>query len=343
VLHHSLDRWQHRHDFASDHARAERGTAWVMALTAVTMVGEIVAGLLSGSMALLADGWHMATHVAAFGIAIFAYRYARRRAADPSFAFGTGKVTVLGGFASAVALAMVALLMGIESIARLFEPRGILFDEAIWVACIGLAVNLLCGAILHRAGGHRHAAGPAYAHGHLHDHEHGHEHGHGHEHEHGHDDHNLQAAYLHVLADALTSVLAIAALLAGKFLGLVWLDAAMGLVGAALISRWAWGLARDSAAVLLDRNRDTTVAARIRAVIEAEPDHAIADLHVWPLGPGRVSAAVSIVTHAPRPPEYYRERLRESVAVAHLLVEVNRCDDPSCAPEGTDLFSSPRK
>jgi cation diffusion facilitator family transporter len=341
MLAHPLDRWQHRHDFASDHARAERGTTWVMALTAAMMIAEIVAGLLSGSMALLADGWHMATHVAAFGIALFAYRYARRRAADPSFAFGTGKVTVLGGFASAIALAVVALVMAIESVLRLLRPHEILFDEAIWVACIGLAVNLLSGGILHRAGARHHGSGPEPAHEHppRHAHAHAHEPPHSHEHEHHHEhDHNLRAAYLHVLADALTSVLAIVALVAGKFFGLVWLDAAMGLVGAALISRWAWGLARDSAAVLLDRHPDASTAAQIRAVIESQPDHAIADLHVWPLGAGRVSAALSIVTHVPRAPEYYRELLRGRVSIAHLLVEVNPCDDPACAgapPRGT--------
>ncbi len=326
---HSLARWQHRHDFVADRAAAERGTTWVMVLTAVTMLVEFVAGTLSGSMALLADGWHMATHVAAFGIALFAYRYARQRAGDPSFAFGTGKVTTLGGFASAVALAVIALVMAVESVTRLFAPRAILFDEAIWVATIGLAVNVLSGLILHRAGAH----GPVHdVHGHAHPHEHGHGHAHAHADASVRDeDHNLRAAYLHVLADALTSVLAIAALLAGKFLGWVWLDAAMGLVGAVLITRWAWGLAHDSSSVLLDRAPDTAAAQQIRATIEAEPDHAVADLHVWELGAGRLSAAVSVVTHSPRSPEYYRARLLERVALDHVLIEVNPCDDPACA------------
>jgi cation diffusion facilitator family transporter len=328
---HPHARWTHRHDFVADAADAERGTTWVMGLTAVTMVAEIVAGSLSGSMALLADGWHMATHVAAFAIAIFAYRYARTRAADARFAFGTGKVTVLGGFASAVALAVVALVMAIESVTRLFSPVDIRFDDAIWVACIGLAVNLLSGAILQRAG-HRHD--------HEHEHEHEHDHDHGHDHnpaatlpgrDAGMPDHNLRAAYLHVLADALTSVLAIIALLAGKYLGLGWLDAAMGLVGAVLITRWAWGLAHDSASILLDRTDDDAVNRAIRsAVAESGPGDSVADLHVWPVAPGRLAAAVTIVSHAPRAADYYRLRLAGIGGLAHVTVEVNECRESDC-------------
>ncbi len=334
---HPHDRWRHRHDFVADAAEAERGTRWVMALTAVTMVAEIIAGTLSGSMALLADGWHMATHVAAFAIAIFAYRYARTRAADASFAFGTGKVTVLGGFASAVALAVVALVMAIESVSRLLSPLDIRFDEAIWVACIGLAVNILSGVILHRAGHHGHE------HGHAHGHEHGHGPGGGKAHalnpaapaQNPHDDtppdHNLRAAYLHVVADALTSVLAIVALFAGKYFGLGWLDAAMGLVGAALITRWAWGLAVDSSAILLDRTDDADAGRAIRrAVADAGPGDSVADLHVWQVAPGRLAAAVTIVSHAPRAADYYRRRLAEVGGLAHVTVEVNECHDTAC-------------
>jgi len=327
---HPHDRWRHRHDFVADATAAERGTRWVMVLTAVTMVAEIIAGTMSGSMALLADGWHMATHVAAFAIAIFAYRYARTRAADASFAFGTGKVSVLGGFASAVALSVVALVMAIESVSRLFSPLDIRFDEAIWVACIGLAVNILSGVILHRAGHHGHG------------HEHGHSHDEGKAHAFnpaarvhaGNDtppDHNLRAAYLHVVADALTSVLAIVALVAGKYFGLGWLDAAMGLVGAALITRWAWGLAIDSSAILLDRTDDAETGRAIRQVVaDAGPGDSVADLHVWQIAPGRLAAAVTIVSHAPRAADYYRQRLAEVGGLAHVTVEVNECRDTAC-------------
>ncbi|MFO1456903.1 MAG: CDF family Co(II)/Ni(II) efflux transporter DmeF [Steroidobacteraceae bacterium] len=355
---HPHDRWSHRHDFVPDAAEAERSTGWVMVLTAITMVAEIIAGTLSGSMALLADGWHMATHVAAFAIAIFAYRYARTRAADASFAFGTGKVTVLGGFASAVALAVVALMMAIESVKRLMEPLDIRFDEAIWVACIGLAVNVLSGVILHRAGhahehhghAHGHPLEAASGHAHDHDHEHEHEHAdaedhgsdrdHGHAHaaaHHGHGpmadspDHNLRAAYLHVVADALTSVLAIVALFAGKYLGLGWLDAAMGLVGAALITRWAWGLAQDSATILLDRSDDPDVGDQVRAAIAAaDPGASVADLHVWPVAPARFAAAVTLVSHRPRAADYYRARLAGIGGLTHVTVEVNECREPAC-------------
>lgn len=307
--------WRHRHDFLPDHGRAEHGTAWVMALTALTMIAEIAAGAALGSMALLADGWHMATHVAAFGIAIWAYRYARRHARDPRFGYGTAKVTVLGGFASAVALAVVAVVMAVESVARLFDPREIRFDEATWVAALGLAVNVICGVILHRAGHHD-------------------DHGHGHDHDHH--DHNLRAAYLHVLADALTSVLAIAALLGGRWFGLHWLDAAMGLVGAALILRWAAGLARDTSAVLLDRTEDAGIREAIERAIAEEPGHEIADLHVWPVGPGALAATVSVVTHAEREPAHFKAKLEALPGLSHVVVEVNPCRDARCAlPRGT--------
>ncbi len=314
---HSLERGEHRHDYLPDHGQAERGTTWVMGLTAVTMVVEIIAGSVLGSMALLADGWHMATHVVAFAIAIYAYRFARRHARDPRFAFGTGKVTVLSGFASAVALAVVALVMAVESVVRLLEPREIRFDEATWVAVLGLVVNLASGLILHRAGHHR-------PHGHADHHEHDHEH------QHEHADHNLRAAYLHVLADALTSVLAIVALLGARYLGLHWLDAAMGLVGAALITHWAWGLLRETATVLLDRPADDRARAAIERLIREEPDHEIVDLHVWPVGAGTLAASVSIVSRAPRETHYYRRRLEGVPGLVHIVVEVNPYRDADC-------------
>lgn len=314
--------WRHGHDFLPDRSAAERSTRWVMLLTAATMVLEIVAGTLSGSMALLADGWHMGTHVAAFGIAIYAYRYARLHAQDPRFTFGTGKVTDLGGFASALALAFVALAMAIESAQRLVEPRRIAFDEALWVAALGLAVNLASALILARQGGH-------------HDDDHHH---HDHEHDHGAKDHNLHAAYLHVIADAVTSVLAIVALIAGKYLGWRWLDPVMGLVGAVLILRWAQGLARTTARVLLDGVEHTRMRDEIRAAIEGHADAArrgesVSDLHLWTVGPGRLAATLCIVAHEPDLPAAYRRRLARFESLAHVIVEVNRCDDPACRQE----------
>jgi cation diffusion facilitator family transporter len=317
---HTLDQWRHSHDFAGDSGHAERGTTRVMLLTAAMMVIEIVAGTAFGSMALLADGWHMATHVAAFGIAVFAYRYARHHAANPRFSFGTGKVAVLGGFASAVALAVVALVMALESLMRVFEPQSIRFNEAIAVAAIGLLVNLVCGYLLHNAAHH----------GHAHDHSHDDDH-----HRPAHHDHNLRAAYLHVLADALTSVFAIVALVCGKFLGWVWLDPVMGLVGAAVITRWSWGLLRDTSHVLLDGTADRGAHVAIRAAIEKDADNRIADLHLWTVGPGHYSAMVSLVTHHPRPPEHYKRLLQGIPHLAHVHVEVNACAGDDCTTTGT--------
>lgn len=333
---HAHARWQHGHDFLPDRSAAERSTRWVMLLTAATMVLEIVAGTLSGSMALLADGWHMGTHVAAFGIAIYAYRYARLHARDPRFTFGTGKVTDLGGFASALALAFVALAMAIESAQRLFEPRQIAFDEALWVAAVGLAVNLASALILARNGAHHHDH--ATGHAHDDDHEHHHDRGHDHGHAHAAQDSNLRAAYLHVIADALTSVLAIVALVAGKVLGWTWLDPVMGLVGAVLILRWAQGLARTTARVLLDGVEHTRLRDDIRAAIEQHPEAArrgdsVSDLHLWTVGPGRLAATLCIVAHEPDAPAGYRRRLVRFESLAHIVVEVNRCDDPACRQE----------
>lgn len=301
---------RHAHDFGGATHHAERRTRGVLWLTAAMMVIEIIAGMAYGSMALLADGWHMATHVAAFGIAVFAYRYARQHAHDPRFTFGTGKVSVLGGFASAMALGAVAVLMVLESLIRLFEPHAIHFNQAIWVAVLGLLVNLASGALL--AGGHAH--------------EHDHEEHHAHHH-----DHNLRAAYLHVLADALTSVLAIAALLAGKYAGWMWLDPAMGLVGAAVIGRWALGLLRDTGAILLDSHVDEATLKRVSALIEADADNRVADLHLWYVGPAQLAASISVVTHQPRAPAYYKQLLAPMPELAHVQVEVNPCIDPQCS------------
>ncbi len=330
----TLERWRHSHDFNLDSGAAERSTLRVIALTAVTMVVEIVAGVWFGSMALLADGWHMATHVAAFGITLFAYRYARQHADNPRYSFGTGKVSSLGAFASAVALAVVAMMMAVESVMRLFEPHTIHYEEAAWVAVLGLAVNLACGVMLARAG-----------HGHAHGHEHAHG---GPAHAHGPAwgsetpaapavaeprprDRNLHAAYVHVLADALTSVLAILALLAGKLLGWAALDPLIGLVGAAIITRWAWGLVGDSSEILLDAVADADIQNALVAAIEADADNRVADVHVWQIGIEHYAAEIALVTHRPRPPEHYKSLLEDIPGLAHVLVEVNPCQDQVCA------------
>ncbi|MBE9239664.1 CDF family Co(II)/Ni(II) efflux transporter DmeF [Synechocystis salina] len=319
---HSLESWQHSHNFANQHqSPAEKNTKIVMVLTAVTMVAEIIAGTVFGSMALLADGWHMATHVAAFGITLFAYQYARRHASNPQYTYGTGKVSVLGGFASAVALGVVAFMMAFESVGRFFDPHGIQFSEAIAVAILGLLVNLASAWLLQDHDDHHH-------HGHHHD---------AHHHGHGHQDHNLRAAYFHVLADALTSVLAIIALVAGKFWGWIWLDAAMGLVGAAVIVRWAYGLVQDTSAILLDGSVDKKIQLEILTALETDSDNRVTDLHVWYLNENYLAATIALVTHFPQSPEYYKQQLSHISALAHVIVEVNPCAGESCSAESSTV------
>ena len=308
--------FSHSHLFGTDAVHAgERRTRWVIALTFVMMVVEIAAGTAFHSMALLADGWHMATHAAALGIAAFAYSYARRRAGDPRYTFGTGKVGALGGFGSAVSLAVVAVLVLAESIGRLATPVVIRFDEAIAVAAVGLVVNLV-SALLLRDDGH--------GHGHGHGHEQEHEKDHDHHHDHGHHDHNLRGAYLHVLADALTSILAIAALTAGKLLGWSWMDSITGILGSIVIARWSLGLLRDTSRVLLDAEVPEARRLAIRAAIEAEPGDRVTDLHVWRVGPAHLAAIVSVASPAPREPSHYKARLARFADLAHVTVEVNR-------------------
>lgn len=256
----------------------------MIAITVVMMVAEISGGIAFGSMALLADGWHMGTHAGAFLITALAYSISRRHANDPLFSFGTGKIGVLGGFASAVVLGVVALFMASESLQRAFSPLPIDFNEALGVAIVGLVVNLVCARLLHDS--HRH-----------HDHHH-HSHSHSHAHDH---DLNRRAAFLHVLADALTSVTAILALLGGKYFGWIWLDPAMGLVGSALVASWAVGLLRDTGGILLDRTpTDTDLRDEIRKTVESDDGSRIVDLHVWRVAPERFAAIVSIVGHSPR-------------------------------------------
>jgi len=297
----------HAHVFLGDaHERNERRTWLVISLTATMMVVEITAGYAYGSMALIADGWHMSTHAAAMLIAALAYLYARRHASNPRFTFGTGKLGDLGGFASAVVLALIALLIGWESVQRFRSPVPIDFQMAIGVAVIGLVVNLLSAWLLR----------DDHHHGHGQDHHHGHGH-----HRRG-GDNNLRAAYLHVLADALTSVLAIGALLGGSLYGWLWLDPAMGIVGALVIARWSWGLIRDAGSVLVDYMPPAEdLPQEIRGAIENDVDR-ITDLHVWQLGPGHHGAIVSIVTAHPEAPSHYRAKLAHIHDLSHVTVEV---------------------
>ena len=297
----------HDHDFlgASHDANARR-TLWVVLLTAVMMVGEIVAGYLTGSMALLADGFHMATHAGALGLAAIAYRYARTHRHDPRFSFGTGKVGDLTGFASALILGIFALGIAVESTMRLIDPVAVDFSAAALVAVIGLVVNIVSALLL--MGGHHH-----------HDHHHAHDdHAHGHHAHHG-ADNNLKSAYFHVLADALTSVLAIAALLAGRYLGLGWMDPMMGIVGALVIARWSWSLMRDTAEVLLDTT-DATIAATLRSRIDTAAGVRLTDLHVWRVGPDACAAIVEV--EGAMSAADLRARLADIRQLAHLTVAV---------------------
>ena len=306
----------HDHFFlGSDHQRNERKVWLVIALTASMMLVEIVAGTLYGSMALVADGWHMSTHAGAMLIAVLAYRFARRHAGNPRFTFGTGKLGDLAGFASAIVLALVALLIGWESLVRLTQPIHIDFNQAIAVAVVGLSVNLVCAWLLKDDHSH-----------------HGHHH-HGHDHHHSNDEHhapgkgrdnNLRAAYLHVLADALTSVLAILALLLGRSDGWSWADPAMGVVGALVIARWSWGLIRDSGSVLLDAAAEgQDVRQEIREAM-APTGSQVTDLHVWQVGPGHFAAIVSLMAREPREPAHYKALLAHIHELSHVTVEVQR-------------------
>jgi len=303
---HTLENWQHSHDYSVKNEKGERRTQYVLLLTAITMVVEIIAGSIYGSMALLADGWHMSTHVAAFMITVFAYRYARKHATNPAYAFGTGKVSVLGGFASAIALVVVALVMLIESMQRMIEPQVIQFNEAIAVACLGLFVNVVSAFLLKDDHNHRH------------------------EHSHHHHDHNLRAAYMHVLADALTSLLAIIALLSGKYFGWNWLDPMMGIVGAIIITRWSYGLLKQTSPVLLDASIEEEYKSAIKGTIEGDADNLISDIHIWKVGANHYAAIISIVTHFPQSTVYYKALLSDFHKLSHITIEVNSCEGDVC-------------
>ncbi|TCS61286.1 CDF family Co(II)/Ni(II) efflux transporter DmeF [Varunaivibrio sulfuroxidans] len=321
----TIERLRHEHEFIDLESIRDgrRRVSIVIVLTVVTMALEIAAGTVFNSMALLADGWHMASHAGSLGIALFAYVYAQRHAANPSFTFGTGKVEYLGAFASAVALAMVAVLIAWDSLSRLLAPLTIRYDEAMAVAALGLVVNLVCAAILHGGTG-----------GHTHDHPHDHPVSHAAGEAHGsgphHTDQNRRAAYLHVLADALTSILAIAALLMGRLFGWAWLDAVIGMVGAAMIARWAVTLMRDSARVLVDGDVDAHTVERVRRLIESDADNKISDLHIWKIGAGHLGAVISVVTHHQRPPAHYKALLKEVRDLSHVTVEILPCEEEAC-------------
>lgn len=319
------NQWMHDHVFlGAQHARNERRTWFVVALTLAMMAGEIAAGSLFGSMALLADGWHMGTHAAALGIAGLAYLFARRYARNPSFTFGTGKFGELAAFSSAIILLIIAVQVAYESAVRLFSPIAIAYEEAIAVAVLGLVVNLVSAWLLRDSHEHHH-----HGHGHHHSHDHGHDRSDPHHSHHGHHHHdnNLRAAYMHVLADAATSVLAIGALLVGMYSGWTWADPLVGLVGSFVIASWAYGLIRDAGAVLLDASADKRLEATIRARLEASGDR-VTDLHLWQVGPGHRAVVVSLLSDAPLPPASYKQRLRDLNTLSHVTVEVEQAARP---------------
>ncbi len=304
----TLESWQHSHDFSVKNEKGEKRTQYVLILTAVTMVVEIIAGSVYGSMALLADGWHMGTHVAAFMIALFAYSYARKHENNPAYTFGTGKVNVLGGFASAIALAVVALVMLIESLQRIVDPQTIHFNQAIIVAGIGLFINVVSAFLLKDD----------------------HSHTHHNERDHHHHDHNLRAAYLHVLADAMTSVLAIVALVLGKFWGWIWLDPIMGIVGAIIITRWSYGLLKQTSPILMDASIEEEYQKKIKEIIESDSDNRISDIHIWKIGANHYAAIIALVTHYPNSTEHYKRLLKNFNKVSHITIEVNECKQAPC-------------
>ncbi len=317
---HASDGLSHPHVFlGAQHAANERRTLAVVALTVAMMIGEIVGGLLFGSMALIADGLHMSTHAAALGVSAFAYYYARRHADDSRFAFGTGKVGDLAAFTSGLALAIVALFIAYESIGRFFAPQPIAYGEALALAGLGLCVNVASAWLLR--GSHAH-------HGHMHGNVDDQTHDHDHDHAHGHGDQdlNLRSAYIHVIADAAVSIFVIVALLLARAFGWAWLDPAVGLVGAVVIVSWAFGLLRDAGGVLLDMTPDEKMKDIIRSRLETNGDF-VSDLHLWRVGPGHRAAMVSVVSSNPEPAEALRARLADLPGLSHVTIEVLTCPD----------------
>jgi cation diffusion facilitator family transporter len=311
--HEQIELWQHHHLFNSEKKAVEKRTLIVVVVTFVTMVAEIFFGWMSNSMALLADGWHMGTHAFALGISLAAYILARKYAQDETFTFGTWKIEILGGYTSAIVLGIVALAMIFSSVERILQPLSIHYNQALFVAILGLLVNLACAFILN-SGGH--------AHEHEHHHRGGDEHA---PHEHHHEDLNLKAAYLHVVADALTSILAIAALLGAKYFNLIWLDPFMGIVGAGLILRWSFILLKGTGNILLEREMNGEIADEIKKEIESDGDSKICDLHLWKVAQNKYACILSVVTEKKFSIEDYKARLAGVHELAHLTIEVNDC------------------
>ncbi len=313
---HSVEQFRHSHVFLGEaHERNERKTWAVIAICTAMMVAEIVGGLWSGSVALIADGLHMSTHAGALLIAALAYTYSRHYAEDARLAFGTGKLGDLAAFTSAIALAMIALLIGYESVERMLYPVPIAFNQAIPIAVVGLGVNLLSAFLLRDEND--------YHHGHAHDHgdeDQDHEHGSSHVHR----DHNLRAAFVHVMADAAVSVLVIVGLVTGRQFGWVWMDPLMGLIATVVILSWSWTLIRSAGAVLLDVCPDPTLSGKIAARLEQGSDR-VSDLHLWRLGPGHLAAVISLVTHEPRSPDQYKSLLSGLTGLSHVTIEVVTC------------------
>ena len=303
--------YQHSHIFSLTEGKAERRTFWVVVLTLAMMSVEIIAGWLYHSMALLADGWHMSTHALALTISLLAFIFARRHASDRSYTFGTWKLEVLGGFTSGIILGFVGLFMGYVSIIRFFQPLEIKYNEAILIAVIGLAVNVLSMLLLN-----------IKKEGHHHEHD-DHDHGHHHEHE----NLNMKAAYIHVLADAMTSVFAIFALLGGKLMGWNWLDPMMGIAGAFLVIRWTYSLLKETGVILLDKEVGDSVSGKIKKLIESDSDTRISDLHVWKVGMNKYACIVSIIASNPRDLKYYKDILGAQSEIVHLTVEISKCTD----------------
>lgn len=310
-----MNRWLHRHRFIEPNLRAERRTQLVVVLTAATMIAEVFFGWLSGSMALLADGLHMGTHMFALGISVFAYRFARRHQDNPTFTFGTGKVSSLAGFTSAIFLGLIAIGMLFESVDRVLNPQEIHFTQAIVVAAIGLAVNIGSALLLSDKGHTERSEGH-------------------------HQDHNLTAAYLHVVADALTSLLAIGALVVVRLFNIHWIDPAVAMLGAVLISIWAYGLLRETGRTLLDAGVDADTVEKIKSLLESEADTRVSDLHVWRVGGDAICVAASIVTHYPRPAMHYRQILEAIPAIKHSTIEVIACEGKPCSPSEAGLSTS---
>jgi len=306
---HSIEDYRHPHIFlGAAHERNERKTWTVIAICTVMMVAEIAGGLWFGSVALVADGLHMSTHAGALLIAALAYTYSRRYATDRRLTFGTGKLGDLAAFASAIVLAMIALLIGYESIDRLIEPVPIAFNQAILIAVAGLGINLLSAVLLRDDHGHAH---------HDHDHDHAHDHG-------VHRDHNMRAAFVHVAADAAVSVLVIVGLVLARQLGWLWMDPVMGLIATVVILSWSWTLVRSAGAILLDASPDPALASNIASRLEQSGDR-ISDLHLWRVGPGHLAAVISLVSDHPNSPSFYKDKLAGLPGLSHVTIEVERC------------------